>query len=212
MIPLLVLALAVGEQAELSAQPGPRERFIICPGDPRCPPRPSRPGAVVGLVAGALLGIRRENSSFVGGVGSASRTGTRLDFGSGDAALTPAARETIEGIARQMAANPRLEVFIEGHADRRGTEAANVELAGRRAAAAAAYLTERGVATDRMTTISWGEAGADTPAEDGDDARDRRVVITLRSRARPTLRSRSPDRAGTPCAARPARRADWRPS
>lgn len=187
MIPLLVLILAVGGQAESLARPGPRERFIICPGDPRCPPRPGRPrvGEVVGLIAGALLDDRRRSAAFIGGVGSASRTGARLDFESGEAALTPAARETLEVLARQVTANPGFEVFVEGHADRRGTEAANVALAGRRAAAAAAYLTERGVAADRITAISWGEADAQTRAGDGDAARDRRVVITLRRRARP---------------------------
>ncbi|HEV7659810.1 MAG TPA: OmpA family protein [Allosphingosinicella sp.] len=143
-------------------------------------------GEVFGLIAGALLDDRRRSAAFIGGAGSASRTGARLDFESGEAALTPAARETVEGVARQMTANSRLEVFIEGHADRRGTEAANIELAGRRAEAAAAYLTERGVAADRITTISWGEAAAETRAEDGDGVRDRRVVITLRRRARPT--------------------------
>jgi peptidoglycan-associated lipoprotein len=177
MISLLLLAFAVGGQGEPLAPAGPRERFIICPGNERCPPRPQQAtGAGAGVVLGAVMG----------GVGSAPRAGPRLDFAPGEAALTPVSREKIEVLARQMIANPRLDALVEGHADLRGTGAASVALAGRRASAAAAYLIERGVAADRITTISWGNAGAETHADDRDaGARNRSVVISLRRNARP---------------------------
>ena len=179
--------LALGGQAEPPAEPGPPARFIICPGHERCPPRARRPEtAGLGVIAGAVLGGRRDDSAAIGGVGSALTGDARLDFAPGEAALTPVSRERIAVIGRRMIANPRLDAFVEGHADLRGTGAANMELAGRRAAAAAAYLIERGVAAERITTISWGNAGAETHADDRDSgARHRSVVIGLRRRAAP---------------------------
>ena len=49
-------------------------------------------------------------------------------------------------------------VLIEGHCDERGTDADNLALGERRAKAARDYLVERGIAKERITVISYGEA------------------------------------------------------
>jgi peptidoglycan-associated lipoprotein len=46
---------------------------------------------------------------------------------------------------------------MEGHADERGTREYNLALGARRAAAARQYLTSRGVAANRIRTISFGK-------------------------------------------------------
>jgi peptidoglycan-associated lipoprotein len=46
---------------------------------------------------------------------------------------------------------------LEGHADERGTREYNLALGARRAAAARQYLSSRGVAANRINTISFGK-------------------------------------------------------
>jgi len=48
-------------------------------------------------------------------------------------------------------------ITIEGHADERGTREYNLALGARRAAATRDFLVARGVAANRMKTISYGK-------------------------------------------------------
>ncbi|MGH7391316.1 MAG: peptidoglycan-associated lipoprotein Pal [Candidatus Rokuibacteriota bacterium] len=50
-----------------------------------------------------------------------------------------------------------LLVLIEGHCDERGTNEYNLALGERRAKAARDHLVSRGIASDRITTVSYGE-------------------------------------------------------
>lgn len=53
-------------------------------------------------------------------------------------------------------ANPSLTVRIAGHCDERGSDEYNIALGRRRAVAAKRYLTDRGIAEDRVETQSFG--------------------------------------------------------
>jgi peptidoglycan-associated lipoprotein len=46
---------------------------------------------------------------------------------------------------------------VEGHADERGTREYNIALGARRAQAVRDYLISRGIAANRMRTISYGK-------------------------------------------------------
>ncbi|MGL1932983.1 MAG: OmpA family protein [Desulfotalea sp.] len=59
-----------------------------------------------------------------------------------------------------MDANGDYEVRIEGNTDSRGTEEYNMALGERRAIVAKKALVELGVAEDRLSTVSYGEARA----------------------------------------------------
>jgi peptidoglycan-associated lipoprotein len=48
-------------------------------------------------------------------------------------------------------------VLIEGHCDERGTEQYNLVLGERRAVAAMSYLIQRGIASNRLSVVSYGE-------------------------------------------------------
>ena len=61
---------------------------------------------------------------------------------------------------------PENNVVIEGHCDERGTIEYNLALGERRASAVKKYLTDGGVATARLETISYGE---ERPAAMGRD-------------------------------------------
>ena len=62
--------------------------------------------------------------------------------------------------------NRKWDILIEGHCDERGTDAYNLALGERRALAVRAFLMERGVAGERLRTISYGES---QPASLGTD-------------------------------------------
>ena len=53
--------------------------------------------------------------------------------------------------------NPGRRVQIEGHCDDRGSEEYNIALGAKRAQAAKDYLQTLGIASDRMSTISYGK-------------------------------------------------------
>jgi peptidoglycan-associated lipoprotein len=67
------------------------------------------------------------------------------------------ARETLKANADWLKRNPAARVEIEGHCDERGTNEYNLALGAKRAQAAKDYLITIGVATDRLSTISYGE-------------------------------------------------------
>ena len=181
MILALLLGAALGAQAEPPAGPGPLERFVICPGNRRCPSRPSvgraeergfHAGPMINASPGLLIGHGRPRPPL-------AERANMLLFATGEAALTAAGQALLDGIAERMGASGDVEALLEGHADSRGSEAANVALAGRRAQAAADYLVGRGVPADHILAISWGETGQTAAAE------RRSVVVTLRRRPAP---------------------------
>ncbi len=53
--------------------------------------------------------------------------------------------------------NPSLRIQITGHCDERGSDEYNLALGNRRALGAKRYLTDRGIAEDRIATSSRGE-------------------------------------------------------
>lgn len=67
------------------------------------------------------------------------------------------ARETLKANGDWLKTNPSVVVEIEGHCDERGTNEYNMALGAKRAQAAMDYLITRGVAANRLSTISYGE-------------------------------------------------------
>jgi peptidoglycan-associated lipoprotein len=67
------------------------------------------------------------------------------------------ARETLKVNAEWLKRNSTARVEIEGHADERGTNEYNLALGAKRAQGARDYLVTSGVATERLSTISYGE-------------------------------------------------------
>jgi outer membrane protein OmpA-like peptidoglycan-associated protein len=63
----------------------------------------------------------------------------------------------LETKLRWLNANPRLVLRIEGHADDRGQDEYNLSLSQRRAAETQAWFMSRGVATERLPIVGYGE-------------------------------------------------------
>ncbi len=67
------------------------------------------------------------------------------------------ARPVMKANAEWLKANPNAKVKIEGNCDERGTIEYNQALGQRRAAAAKKYLTDLGIASSRISLISYGK-------------------------------------------------------
>ncbi|WP_127718184.1 peptidoglycan-associated lipoprotein Pal [Halobacteriovorax sp. HLS] len=78
-------------------------------------------------------------------------------FGFNSSVLTTATRETLNANAEFLKANPSVEVQVEGHCDERGGVQFNLALGERRAASVKEYLVAMGVASSRISTISFGK-------------------------------------------------------
>ena len=124
-------------------------------------------------------------------VGRAGIPGSSADFvaqSGSDTVLFPydsydiddEARTILGKQAEWLARYPTVRITVEGHADERGTREYNLALGDRRATAAKNFLAAQGVATSRMTTISYGK---ERPTAEGTDeaafARNRRAVTVV---------------------------------
>ena len=66
-------------------------------------------------------------------------------------------RKRMENNGKFLKDTPSVSIVIEGNCDERGTNEYNMALGERRAMAAKKYLTNLGVADNRLSTISYGE-------------------------------------------------------
>src|SRR6266511_4308580 len=71
--------------------------------------------------------------------------------------LEEAARTNLDLDARILSVHGDTQFLIEGHCDERGSEKYNLALGDRRANEARHYLVAKGVAPDRVSTVSYGE-------------------------------------------------------
>jgi peptidoglycan-associated lipoprotein len=85
-----------------------------------------------------------------------------FDFDSSN--LSADARSSLQANASYLKSNSDVSVTIEGNCDERGSAEYNLALGKRRAEAAFKYLADLGVATSRMSTVSYGK---ERPAVEG---------------------------------------------
>lgn len=101
-----------------------------------------------------------------------------VNFEFDSAQLTPNAQQVLNGVAERLVNNPDVRVSIEGHTDSRGSAEYNQNLSQRRAESVAAYLSQRGVQSNRMRAVGYGEERP-VASNDTDDGRaqNRRVEL-----------------------------------
>ena len=146
--------------------------------------------AVFVVAALAIAGCAKEQAEQTGLVGGAATPGSQQDFvvNVGDrvffetdsSELTEQARATLDKQSQWLNLYNRYAFTIEGHADERGTREYNIALGARRAQTVRDYLISRGVAANRMRTISYGK---ERPVALCDDiscwSQNRRAVTVL---------------------------------
>ena len=95
--------------------------------------------------------------------------------------LSKEAMEKLDDFAgRLKTENKNVYLEIQGHTDATGPDAYNYRLGEQRAEAVRRYLNQKGVALNRMSTISYGktEPVEDNKTKDG-RAKNRRVVVVV---------------------------------
>ncbi len=98
-------------------------------------------------------------------------------------ALSPEAEQRLaEFVQRLKTENRNVYLEIQGHTDSTGPEAYNDQLGEARAEAVRKYLSQQGVALNRMATISYGEESPVAPNDTAEGrAQNRRVGIIVLS-------------------------------
>jgi outer membrane protein OmpA-like peptidoglycan-associated protein len=92
--------------------------------------------------------------------------------------LHPDSLPRLKQVAQAMRDKPELRVHVGGHTDSVGSDAYNLRMSADRAEAVKTYLTEQGIAAERVATRGYGEGRpvADNATEAG-RAANRRVVL-----------------------------------
>ena len=106
--------------------------------------------------------------------------GDRVFFDTDSSELSAQSRATLDKQAQWLTNYNHYAFTIEGHADERGTREYNLALGARRAQTVRDYLVSRGIAANRMRTISYGK---ERPVAVCDDiscwSQNRRAVTVL---------------------------------
>ena len=106
-----------------------------------------------------------------------------MKFPTDEDALSPEAEARLaELVQRLKAENRNVYLEIQGHTDATGAPDYNEKLGESRAEVVRRYLNGHGVALNRLSTISYGEASPVAPNESPDGrAQNRRVVLVVMS-------------------------------
>ncbi|QDY99963.1 peptidoglycan-associated lipoprotein Pal [Nitratireductor mangrovi] len=106
--------------------------------------------------------------------------GDRIFFDTDSSLIRADAQATLAKQAQWLGQYGSYAITIEGHADERGTREYNLALGARRAAATRDFLVARGVASNRIKTITYGK---ERPVAVCDDiscwSQNRRAVTVL---------------------------------
>ncbi len=78
-------------------------------------------------------------------------------FDTDSSALSKTARETLDHVASELLRVPETRVEVRGYTDSRASNAYNQRLSDKRANVVADYLSNKGIAPDRMKPIAFGE-------------------------------------------------------
>mgnify|MGYP002624707117 CR=1 FL=1 len=73
------------------------------------------------------------------------------------ATLRPESATALDSLVTLLNDNPNVTIELSAHADYRGSDAYNKRLTQRRAESVVNYLTEHGIAPDRLTPVGYGE-------------------------------------------------------
>ena len=78
-------------------------------------------------------------------------------FDTGKATLRPESTAELERLQKLLTESPNLKLEMAGHTDNVGKPAMNQDLSQRRAQAVVTYLTQHGIATNRLTAVGYGD-------------------------------------------------------
>ncbi len=111
---------------------------------------------------------------------SKSITFDNVNFAKYKTDLTDSSKIQLDDLVKIMKAYPSVQIKINGYTDSRGDASENKELSNGRAASVKAYLSSKGIASERMTSEGLGQANpiADNETEAG-RAKNRRIEAVV---------------------------------
>ncbi len=141
----------------------------------------------IGLIVGGCANQKTAIESGVAGAptpGSPQEfqvsVGDRVFFETDSSALTAQSQATLDRQVQWLSQYSQYAFTIEGHADERGTREYNLALGARRANGVRDYMIARGIAANRIHTVSYGK---ERPVAVCDDiscwSQNRRAVTAL---------------------------------
>lgn len=146
---------------------GTQVNDVGCPLPPPCkPPEAGQKVDLSGCAVGDTIVLRGVNFEF------------------DKAKLTVNAKTLLDGVSDALTTAPDITVEVGGHTDSKGGDDYNQKLSEERAQSVMAYLTEHGIAADRMTAVGYGETQpvADNDTDEGREL-NRRVELKITNAA-----------------------------
>ena len=103
-----------------------------------------------------------------------------VEFAFASAILSESSKETLDRVVALLVEFPQSRIEIQGHTDNTGQSEANLHLSEARAQAVYRYLTDKGIAADRLLANGYGDRRpvADNSTPDGRQ-RNRRVAFRV---------------------------------
>lgn len=101
--------------------------------------------------------VVRDDSLSAAAADFVANAGDRVHYDFDKSSLSEESKATLGRQADWLQNHQQYNVLIEGHCDERGTREYNLGLGERRADAAARFLAEKGVAGNRIRTVSYGK-------------------------------------------------------
>jgi outer membrane protein OmpA-like peptidoglycan-associated protein len=149
-------------------------------------------GAAVGGAAGAVIGHQMDQQAkeiraqVPGAIVERVGEGLQVTFASGllfdtdSDVLNASARQNLSTLATNLGKYPDTDLLIVGHTDATGTDAYNMSLSERRAAAVVDYLASQGVMRSRLRPTGRGESEPiATNATEAGRQQNRRVEVAI---------------------------------
>lgn len=152
---LLAMATLLGACSSTPPQTAARPAPAVAPvASPAATPRPSSPANAGPAATSTVRTVVLPAHLDPGNVLSKERS---IFFDFDDDSIKPSYRSMLETHGRYLAAQARLNIKLEGHADERGSKEYNLALGQRRAESVLKSLQLLGARTSQMEPVSWGE-------------------------------------------------------
>lgn len=149
-------------------------------------------GAVVGGVTGTVIGHKMDKQAEEiknsipnakverVGEGIIVEFSDKILFGFDKSELSDGSKGNLDKLVVVLGKYPDTNIEIQGHTDNVGSDAYNLDLSNRRAAAVSSYIVSRGVSSGRISTRGYGES-APKYANDTENnrAQNRRVEFLI---------------------------------
>ncbi len=145
-------------------------------------------GATVGGVTGAIIGRKMDKQAEEMkkeipnatvervGEGIVVEFNDKILFAFDSYVLSPGATGSLNNLVDVLIKYPDTDIEVQGHTDSKGTTNYNQTLSEKRAKAVSNYLSQKGIATSRLTTKGYGET-APKYSNDTEEGRAKNRVV-----------------------------------